>query len=270
MKNYILLLFAFAQIILGAGAQSPEQAVFGSEKAEGAALIGILYDLKQTQKRSPLPISNDGYWKIIDTFLASDWDEAVLNRHYRAGRCLYVTQVFIPNIQAAAGPAAFGVEGIVKPNYWLVHYKGQVAPPEEGTYRFVGYGDNVLNVAVNGKTVLVANRGNPLPHAEMSPAEGAWAPAKKGPAMPGRSRLRMGKWITLKAREIVDLDVVIGESSGKDSAFFLLIEKQGENYRLDEEGKRIFPIFQVAPFNTPPASTTGPDFSPGQPWKCIQ
>ena len=78
----------------------------------------------------------------------------------------------------------------------------------------------------------------------------------------------------LKAGQIIDLDVLIGESSGGVSAFFLLIEKQGEHYEMDATGHPILPIFQVAPYDTPPDAPPAsyqPKFS-RHPliWKCLQ
>jgi hypothetical protein len=43
----------------------------------------------------------------------------------------------------------------VQPSNWIIHYKGQVSPPSAGTYRFWGTADDLIAVAVNGKTELV-------------------------------------------------------------------------------------------------------------------
>ena len=89
---------------------------FGSNEASSAAMVGILYDLKQDQARKPMKMNIPEYGKLVDEFIASGWDEGVLNRYFRAARPLYTTQVFIPLISAGAAPKAFGVETIVKPN----------------------------------------------------------------------------------------------------------------------------------------------------------
>lgn len=226
---------------------------FGSSESKGAALVGILYDLKQSQARTPMPMNIPNYGKLVDEFLASGWDESVLNRYFRAARPLYTTQVFIPLMSANAAPQAFGVDGIVKPMFWLVHYKGQVSAPTSGQWRFWGYGEEVCSVAVNGKNVLLSN------WKEITAPSTKW----KSPEGPGQTvasgALRAGDWIDLKAGQVIDLDVLIGERGGGVFCAFLLIEKRGETY-AQQDGHPVLPIFQLAKFATPMPSfpKTGP------------
>ena len=70
---------------------------------------------------------------------------------------MYATEILMPTMNADLGPYVFGAEKIVEPRMWMVHYKGQVAPPTDGTYRFLGDADDFTAVAVNGVTVLVAD-----------------------------------------------------------------------------------------------------------------
>ena len=90
-------------------ANAKEETLFGSTEASSGALIGILYDLKQSQARKPLKIDYEIYAKIVNEFVSSQWDEQVLNRYFRAPRPLYATQVFVPMISASIAPDAFGV-----------------------------------------------------------------------------------------------------------------------------------------------------------------
>jgi len=249
-----------------AQAQAEDTSAFGSQQLHGTALIGILYDLKQTQLREKTGMDLPGYGKVIDEFLSKNWDESVLNRYYRVTQPLYTTQIFIPVMPASAGPKAFGEEKVIKPELWLIHYKGQVAAPSTGVWRFWGYGGEVCSVAVNSKTVLVANHAfvkTPLVH---------W----KSPQPPGQpagsGSLVAGDWISLKAGEIVDLDVLIGERGGGTFDCFLLIEKLGDNYGTAGEYK-LYPIFQLAPHATPASksSKSAPLFAPNGPiWKAFQ
>ncbi|MEI6491335.1 MAG: hypothetical protein WCO94_02215 [Verrucomicrobiota bacterium] len=243
-----------------------DTSVFGSREASQPALIGILYDLKQTQNHVPLPINAAIYGKVVDEFLAKGWDESVLNRYFRAVHPLYTTQIFIPLISAAAAPKAFGVEKVVKPSFWLIHYKGQVSAPSDGEWRFWGDGEEVCSVAVNGRNVLLAN------WSEITTPNVPW----KSPEPPGmkvaNSRIRAGDWIALKAGQVVDLDVLIGERAGGVFCAFLLIEKRGQHY-AQADGSPVLPVFQLAPFQTPiPTSTKlGPPILPDGPiWNAAQ
>jgi hypothetical protein len=247
-------------------AQSAMRSEFGSSEASSASLVGILYDLKQDQARKPMKMDIPAYGKLVDEFIASGWDEGVLNRYFRAARPLYTTQVFIPLINANAAPKAFGVEGIVKPQFWLVHYKGQISPPSTGEWRFWGYGEEVCSVAINGKNVLLSN------WKEITTPSVKW----KSPEPPGQpaasGHLKAGDWISLKEGEVVDIDVLIGERGGGVFAAYLLIEKRGDTYEM-LNGKPILPVFQLAPFDTtqPKSVKEGPVIATKGPvWNGLQ
>ena len=234
--------------------------MFGSTEASSGALIGILYDLKQSQARKPLKIDYEIYAKIVNEFVSSQWDEQVLNRYFRAPRPLYATQVFVPMISASIAPDAFGVGEVVEPMYWVIHYKGQVSAPSAGTWRFWGYGEEVCVVAINGRTVLVSNWREVT-----TPSVGWKSPAPPGlPA--GNGYLRASDWIELREDEIVDIDILIGERGGGVFTAFLLVEKKGENYRRID-GRPVLPIFQLAPVVTPQPKTRrhGPVVAPEGP-----
>jgi hypothetical protein len=228
-------------------------------------MMGIFYDLKQTQDHKPSNVDAQSYWKVVDAFLSAKWDETVLNRYYRTSRPLYTTQIFIPNMNANFAPKAFGADKSVKPSRWIIHYKAQVSPPEKGTYRFDAGADDIVAVAVNGKTELVsplrqdAIRVLPLT---------AWASSE-----PREGLLCKGDWVELKKDEIIDLDVIIGERPGGNFNAYLMIEKQGVTYEKDKRNRAILPIFQVAAYDTPlPAHPDeAPPFSKGAtPWKSYQ
>ena len=54
----------------------------------------------------------------------------------------------------------------------------------------------------------------------------------------------------MKKDETVDLDVIVGERPGGQFCAFLMYEKQGESYP-SEGGQTVYPIFQLAAFDTP-------------------
>ncbi len=226
---------------------------FGSREISGASMVGILYDLKQSQSRKPMKMDTAAYGRLIDEFISSGWDESVLNRYFRAGRPLYTTQIFIPLMPANSAPKAFGVANIVKPMFWLVHYKGQISPPTSGEWRFWGYGEEACSVAINGKNVLLSN------WKEITTPSVGWK-STEPPGQPvARGFLKAGDWMNLKAGQVVDIDVLIGERHGGVFCSFLLIEKRGETYEKIN-GHPILPVFQLAPHDTPqpPSPEKGP------------
>lgn len=264
--------FAFFTLVacLLAASSALGQNEFGLSDVSEAALVGSLYDLKQTQNRRPTAMDQNFYGKVVDEFLSSGWNESVLNRYYRVTRPLYTTQIYIPVMPASRGPAAFGAENQMKQSLWVIHYKGQVSPPSDGEWRFWGYGGEICAVAVNGKTVLVAN------HILVKTPITNWKSTEPPGQRSGSGRLVAGDWIPLKSGQIVDLDILIGERGGSTFDCFLLVEKKGASYGSGFSSKGAFPllpIFQLTPFDTVPPTgpAKGPQFAPNRTiWKAFQ
>lgn len=241
--------------------RAEESGAFGRSTRGTAALVGIFYDLKQNQRREPVPEGSKDYAKIVDEFLVSGFDETLFNRFFRAGLPLYTTQVATGRLNAEAAPKAFGVDGVVKPRAWVVHYKGQVAPPKDGTYRFVGAADDMLAVAINRRVVLVGNLpSTPFPRLGWKPS------ADQGPKVAANSGAKYGDWLELRADQPVDIDILIGERPGGIFEAVLLYQAKGETYPLDAKGNIILPLFQVA--TLPVKNNTFLTDRP--PWRCFE
>ncbi|MEA3207575.1 MAG: hypothetical protein QOE70_632 [Chthoniobacter sp.] len=255
------LALMWAGVSLGADSES---LVFGSTEKTSGSLIGIFYDLKQNQQRQAVKAD---YLRTMGEFLDSGWDEAVLSRFFRGTKPIYATEVFIPWMGAGAAPKAFELEKIVRPEQWFVIYKGQVSPPEDGTYRFVGLADDVLAVAVNGKTELVSNFGN----AQTSKWREA-APAEAIKVEPGK--LRRGDWFEARKGKIVDLDILIGEHPGTAFGAWLLIERKGVKYPVVTDPKfgeqQVLPVFQVKKTALVVKKKDVPFSTDAEPWVCHQ
>jgi len=227
-----------------AGAQqdsAPEaESSFGSSVKSGGAMLGIFYDLKQNQKRQPVPGVEPT--RIMAQFLDSGWDEDVLKGYFRGTRPLYATDVMIPVIDAKIAPEAFGLGAVVQPSRWFVIYKAQVSPPEDGTYRFTGIADDVLAVGVDGQTVLVSNYSN-------WPNQSKWkesSPSESIRCYAGE--MKRGDWFTCKKGEVIDLDILIGEIPGGRFGSCLFIEKKGETYPVAQTRygpSPVLPAFQL-------------------------
>jgi hypothetical protein len=123
------------------------------------------------------------------------------------------------------------------------------------------YDNNIIAVAVNQQLVLFEEGVSPgAPKTNWTPPS-----LQQLPTYQNRGFMQNGKWFTLRS----------GEADGGASAFFLMIEKQGETYPKNSKGDPILPIFQVAPYDTPHITASqlndyGPDFSPGKPWISVQ
>ncbi|NJK91530.1 MAG: hypothetical protein HC904_06725 [Blastochloris sp.] len=230
---FLLLLF----LGLTLRAEEAGQAVyFGKKESTEAALIGILYDLKQDQQRNSLKWTKAT--ELMGQFLRAGWDEALLNKFYRVTKPLYATQVFIPQMDADSAPAAFGVQDTVKPRNWLIHYKGQVSPPKAGRFRFLGGSDDFMAVAINQTTVLIAN------HPQIDFENPGWKGVREDPWVPNGRSVK-GDWFTAKPGEIMDIDIIVGEIPGGSFGAWLFIEQEGVKYE-ERKGQMVPTIFQVA------------------------
>ncbi|MBA3960373.1 MAG: hypothetical protein H0X40_00530 [Chthoniobacterales bacterium] len=237
LRRWWLTLFVlvfFSAVVARAADEKDANTLFGSAKRSAGALIGILYDFKQNQKRQQTPMDRHIFEQVVAQFIDSGWDEGLLNQYYRVPRALYATELQINTIDADTAPRAFGVEKTVEPRTWLVHYKGQVAAPEDGTYRFLGDADDFVAVAVNDQTELVAD----IPGTRLKVK---WF-AKETTELHGRfgGRYMAGDWIDLKAGKPIDLDIITGESPGGQFRCLLLVEKKGVTYAHGEA-----PAFQL-------------------------
>ena len=246
-------------------AEDSDSAIFGSAEKSSSSLIGIFYDLKQNQQRQTVKAD---YLQVMGEFLDSGWDEAVLSKYFRGTKPIYATEVFIPWMGAGGAPKAFDLEKIVRPEQWFVIYKGQVSPPEDGTYRFVGIADDALAVGVNGKTVLVSNFGNFYAHTKWKEP----APDESIKCAPGK--LRRGDWFDAKKGKIIDLDILIGEYPGNAFGAWLLIEKKGAKYPTIVDPKygeqQVLPVFQVRKKAIAMKSKDVPFSTDAEPWVCHQ
>lgn len=215
-RPFILLAVLLTAATLSNARAAEPESMFGSAKRTAGALIGILYDFKQDQNRQKLPMDRNFFERSVAQFVNSGYDEGEINKYYRVPRALYTTQLQIPTISADSAPKAFGVEKTVAPQKWMVHYKGQIAAPEDGAYRFLGNSDDFVVVAIDGKTVLVAE----MPGSAMGVKWFAKEPAPK-------DFQAAGDRVNFRSGEPLDIDRVTGESPGGFYRCKLDVQKRG-------------------------------------------
>ncbi len=247
------------------GAGSP----FGTTANSGTGdLEGYLYDFKQTPDGKETPGMDPGrYHEVIRQFVANNWDEGLLRSYYKASKPLHTTSIFVPIIDAKDGPAAFGVADEVKPNMYCVLYKVTAAPPQDGTYHFVGGGDDIMLVRLNHKTVL---DGCDRPATdELRDKEQKVSMTNFNPTWPDNGIFKVGPSFHVSAHEACDIEVLIGEEPGGRSDFFLYIEREESTYEKQSNGTPLWPIFQLdnKPIQPQGEAKSWPPFSATpEPW----
>lgn len=209
---------------------------FGFKGGGGAGLKGYFYDLKQTADKKPTTVvgdvANAEHFKIFDEFFTAGWDEKVLEKFYKAKDPMTTYQVLIPYMQAAAAPKAFGVEKEVKPAHWVIVYRGKVTAPRDGTFRFVGYADDVVAVRFDGQNVFFAGTCgtqdflNQMLKKFFKPTT---PPVKPRPGAPDPNDIGtkgVGNWFSVESGKSYPIEVLISEVPGGQFYAWLQIEER--------------------------------------------
>lgn len=213
--------------------------VFGFQERLEGDLVGTMYDLKRNARGDPRVPQ---YARDIGTIMSGRMAPSAFSEFYRLPRRLYLTHLFVPYSAATTGPAAFGVQDLMEPTQWVVHYTGELQPRTGGRFRFVGMFDDLLVVAINGRTVLeFLWTGDPSP----------WAPSDFVDAHPcfAGKPLVYGDWVTLPDDQPTRIDILVGEHPGGRVGGVLLLQQEGVNYPVEANGRPILPIFTMLPLN---------------------
>jgi len=128
---------------------------------------------------------------------------------------------------------------------WMAWYRGRVLPPRKGRYRFWGYADNHLVVAIDGKPVFEASRDSSFSEIGI--------PRTDNPALPcliATAGFAHGSWVESKG-EALQLDILFGEIGSNPqtglllTSGLLLIEWEGEDYEETYWGQPRWPVFMT-------------------------
>ena len=240
-------------------------------KGQPVGLIGTLYDLKQDKNRQPTEIKDDGIFrnrdeekdkgykfemferyravvnnpsqhsrlsegslnaaKVINNFFSGGWDPNVLERFYKSSEPMTAYQIAIPAATQQDALKAFGVEKEIKPNRFLIHYKGTLTAPRDGSYRFAILLDNgMLAIRFDGNNVLGSL--SPLIRKDFFRDE----PNKDGFL---GYKVKASKWLSLRAGQKYPIEILMvigGETIGDNFGCFLMMEEKNppKPYLLSE------------------------------------
>ncbi|MDG1138117.1 MAG: hypothetical protein P8N49_01185 [Opitutales bacterium] len=122
---------------------------------------------------------------------------------------------------------------------WLMWYDGKLQAPQPGRYRFWGYADNHLLVAVNGKPVFEGSRYDSSFRNKLNIFRNNHP---SFPCLNARAGFARGEWFEVRG-EPVDIDLLFGESSKNQTSGILLIEQEGIDYENTYWGQPKWPLF---------------------------
>jgi len=225
--------------------------LFGGGRSLGNDLEGTFYHLLKDKQGNPAegmtPAIGSApmkFQKALDAFLTQNWDPHVFDPYYRAPTKLYATHIMVPPCASSLGPAMFGVnDEKVHAALWLIHYKGKIAYPTGGKFRFWGMGDNFFFIRINGTVVLDASFADPQ---YMYPNFKWKSTAEEHRRYYiGHSKFRVGDWFTLEPGTPVEMEVLMGEGGGGRFCAMLNVQEFGVDYPKNQNGAPILPIFKT-------------------------
>jgi hypothetical protein len=224
--------------------------LLGSSESFGSDLVGSYYDLKRKRNGNVNTIDRDIYYEIINKFLKSGWDRSILSKYHRLPSKMYLTALVVPVVPSFYAPVAFGDRDASEGRYWLVHYKGTISHKDDITFRFWAAADFVLIVRINGEIVVAStwDTRNIWFYSHERIVSDMWTPTSPEHRQHvfGRSALAsVGDWITLKAGEQCDMELIVSDEGGLAAAY-LMVEEKGVDYELGAQGCPILPVFRTA------------------------
>ena len=197
----------------GGGGGGGKLSFFGLHTSAGG-LAGTFYDLKQTNNRQPTPIAKGGidgegvhlYNVLVQRFVRGGWNTDLFTSYFRSATVLYTSWIYVPNDVSGEAAKAFNVADQVQGDRWVVLYKGRVKAPKEGTFRFVGRGDNVLIARLDTRLVFDGSQPVLIPEAVAANAVGPGG----GPGW----QMAAGPWFDLSQGQEMDIQIIIGDTGG--------------------------------------------------------
>lgn len=277
----------------GGGTMNP----FGMTNPNANSMVGTFYDLKQTKDRKPTDMTDDGMREFVKDFVKRGLKDSMIDKYYRAPQKLYQTKISMPNMSADAAPTAFNCQNEVQPKRWLVVYRGMVTPPKTARYRFVGAGDDLLVVRLNGRYVFdygytMGTNGIHL-YRKFPELNGTTENKDYEKEFRSSGPMRIpisfytypetplwnqdiggvavGPEFEARAGTSYPIEILIGEIPGGWFCASLLLEEVGATYQKSATGAPILPLFRLDS-SLPDRNTPGerPPFDPAGPsWKLI-
>ncbi|MCC5789075.1 MAG: hypothetical protein JJT75_05540 [Opitutales bacterium] len=198
--------------------------VFGSSDESDYLLSGKFYDFKQTPDGDPSGISN--FPREVREFVESGFDRSTIdNKFFSAPELRTVSYIAHPRMYADLAPAAYGLEGIVEAERWIIHYEGVISPPETGRYRFTAYADDQALVAIDGQVIVDGSR--------QKISDSQYHGSRVHGNMPETNDSnfsRTSDWIEMNANRNYEIDIIVGENPGGRYMAWILVEKEGFDY----------------------------------------
>ena len=241
-------------------------------KGGGSGLKGTFYDLKQLSDRKPSEVvigrakqQIQKHLKVLENFFQHGWNDDFLSSYHQANDTLVAPQIFMPSMKSEEATKAFGVDKETQGLHWVVLYKGTVIAPRDGTFRFLGWADDMIAVRFDNQDVFAKAIPQPLvPEMFEKVFHDLYALPPEDLGKYLNVDLGKGKWFQVKAGQTYPMEVLISEAYGGLSAYLLMMEEKNPSKpylpRKDDPKHLAYPVFQMK--GGIPIPPEGPDTAP--------
>ncbi len=224
--------------------------LFGDQSGNG--FEGTIYDLKIGPDHQSTGMTTDTYTKVVADLVENGWNESSFAPYYKASKKLYTPAMWIPTVPSPSTATAMDLENELTPILWVGWYTAKVMAPRDGRFHFVGFGDDILAVAINGNMVFDGGSHRIIPAPPRMPWPYAdWSRIVTAGGLPyrggGYGQLRVGDTFEANTIETMKVDVLMGDMPGGFYSAFLLIVDESRVYPTGKGGVPLYPIFQLGP-----------------------
>jgi hypothetical protein len=239
------------------GAGGPPGNPFGSKKGDQETLVGTLFDFTRNQAGESVTMAP--FQTIVRDFVGQHWQPGS-HPCYISPTKIYTNHIFVPVTPDEEAGAAFGSPQSSNA-FWLVHYQAEIASNISGKFRFVGFGDNVLVVAIDGDVVLDASDLQYL-HKKFSNLIGQMDIT--GPGKDAPTPLYSGLWFDLETAENHRIDIVIGDEGGVTTSglFIQMQDITADNLAFAPNGAPKIPLFVLGSMHQEDQKNLSTDLPP--------
>ena len=253
----------------GGGGGGGGATLFGFHGASSNGLDGVFYDYKMDQGYQPVkPFDNKTFGTMVSTMLPinGSWHPEQPYKHFLSPAKLRGRYFVFPAIEDTEAGAAFQSPRS-GPGHWLAVYRGSFSSATGGSFRFVGFGDNVMIVQVGTHVVLDASDHGYT--GQKREGLGNIAFPKKG-----GTPLFAGEWFSLSGGEPKEIAIAVGDEGGIFCSG-LFVQPRNVTYAQGANGIPKLPVFmlgaatdadkQLLGKHLPPECLQGPYFQVSAP-----
>ena len=204
-------------------------------------LRGVLYYMRRKPDGTAYPENTDrgDYLQRIEALFGNKGklNEGEAQKYLKFGQQLVANVILFPASAGESAPKAFGVDQVPGTQQsWFAVYKAKVVSEAKQRYRFVGGGNEVLIVRVDGKIVLDGCYAglpwkagkNPTGYGAKGSLGALWSDVRN-----------VGEYFAFGPNGS-EVEIIVGEGWGGAFGADLCIEEEGKTYTGDQR-----PLFKI-------------------------